>query len=74
MKHDKNRRQFLKQASLAGLGFWVAGGLKAADSKSPNEKLNLSQLWTGIEIFGRFFELFARKGAKRSTLRPARSA
>ncbi|HXA80884.1 MAG TPA: Gfo/Idh/MocA family oxidoreductase, partial [Opitutaceae bacterium] len=47
MKHDKNRRQFLKQASLAGLGFWVAGGLRAADSKSPNEKLNVAVIGAG---------------------------
>lgn len=26
---------------------------------SPNEKLDLQQLWDGIEIFGRFFELMA---------------
>ena len=47
MKHDKNRRQFLKQASLAGLGFWVAGGLTAAASKSPNEKLNVAVIGAG---------------------------
>ena len=29
----------------------------------PTRKLDLAQLWTGIEIFGRFFELFAEKGA-----------
>jgi acetylornithine deacetylase/succinyl-diaminopimelate desuccinylase-like protein len=30
---------------------------------SPNEKLDLAQLWSGIEIFGRFFEMFAQHGA-----------
>ena len=29
---------------------------------SPNEKLDLAQLWTGIRVFGRFFELFAERG------------
>ena len=29
---------------------------------SPNEKLDLGQLWTGIRVFGRFFELFAQRG------------
>jgi hypothetical protein len=38
-------------------------GLPDDGLHSPNEKLDLGQLWTGIEIFGRFFELFAEKGA-----------
>ena len=29
---------------------------------SPNEKLDLGQLWTGIRVFARFFELFAQRG------------
>jgi acetylornithine deacetylase/succinyl-diaminopimelate desuccinylase-like protein len=29
---------------------------------SPNEKIDLQQLWDGIEVFGRFFELFAASG------------
>jgi acetylornithine deacetylase/succinyl-diaminopimelate desuccinylase-like protein len=37
-------------------------GLPDDGLHSPNEKLNLDQLWTGIEIFGRFYELFAEKG------------
>jgi hypothetical protein len=37
-------------------------GLPDDGLHSPNEKLTLSQLWKGIEIFGRFFELFAEKG------------
>jgi acetylornithine deacetylase/succinyl-diaminopimelate desuccinylase-like protein len=37
-------------------------GLPDDGLHSPNEKLDLSQLWSGIEIFGRFFELFAEKG------------
>ena len=31
---------------------------------SPNEKLDLAQLWTGIRVFGRFFELFAERGGR----------
>ena len=38
-------------------------GLPDDGLHSPNEKLSLDQLWDGIEIFGRFFELFAEKGA-----------
>jgi acetylornithine deacetylase/succinyl-diaminopimelate desuccinylase-like protein len=37
-------------------------GLPDDGLHSPNEKLDLKQLWNGIEIFGRFFELFAEKG------------
>lgn len=44
-------------------------GLPDDGLHSPNEKLDLRQLWKGIEIFGRFFELFAERGG--STLRPA---
>jgi acetylornithine deacetylase/succinyl-diaminopimelate desuccinylase-like protein len=49
-------------------------GLPDDGLHSPNEKLNLDQLWSGIEIFGRFFELFAERKTGRPTLRPARSA
>ena len=37
-------------------------GLPDDGLHSPNEKLDLAQLWSGIEIFGRFFELFAARG------------
>ena len=49
-------------------------GLPDDGLHSPNEKLNLEQLWSGIEIFGRFFELFAKAGAGEATPRPVRSA
>jgi hypothetical protein len=35
------RRRFLESTALAGAGFWVAGRAAAAESKSPNEKLNI---------------------------------
>src|SRR5438132_13043882 len=47
MSRQSNRRQFLKQASLAGFGFWVAGGLMRADSRSANEKLNIACIGVG---------------------------
>ena len=37
-------------------------GLPDDGLHSPNEKLDVSQLLSGIQIFGRFFELFAEKG------------
>jgi predicted dehydrogenase len=47
MGRRSNRREFLKQTSLAGVGFWVAGGVTLADSKSPNEKLNFACIGVG---------------------------
>jgi amidohydrolase len=38
-------------------------GLPDDGLHSPNEKLDLAQLWSGIEIFGRFLEMFAEQGA-----------
>jgi predicted dehydrogenase len=46
MIRRSSRRDFLKQ-SAAGLGFWVAGGLARADSKSSNEKLNVACIGVG---------------------------
>jgi predicted dehydrogenase len=42
MSGRTNRRQFIQQTGLAGVGFWVAGGLTRGFSKSPNEKLNIA--------------------------------
>jgi acetylornithine deacetylase/succinyl-diaminopimelate desuccinylase-like protein len=36
-------------------------GLPDDGLHSPNEKLDLDQLWNGIRIFGEFFELLAAK-------------
>jgi predicted dehydrogenase len=47
MSRRTNRRQFIQQTSLAGLGFWVAGGLTPAFSRSPNEKLNIAGIGVG---------------------------
>ena len=47
MSRRTNRRQFIQQTGLAGLGFWVAGGLTPALSRSPNEKLNIAGIGVG---------------------------
>ncbi|MHB1422263.1 MAG: Gfo/Idh/MocA family protein [Gemmataceae bacterium] len=47
MSRRTNRRQFIQQTGLAGLGFWVAGGLTAAISRSPNEKLSIAGIGVG---------------------------
>jgi len=42
---------------------------------SPNEKLELDQLWTGIAVFGRFFELLGqREGQRRAEAEPTEEA
>jgi acetylornithine deacetylase/succinyl-diaminopimelate desuccinylase-like protein len=38
-------------------------GLPDDGLHSPNEKVDLQQIWDGIEVFGKFFEMFAEKGA-----------
>jgi len=45
----RNRRQFLRDTGLAGVGFWVAGGLSLADDKkdSPNGRLNIACIGVG---------------------------
>jgi len=47
MSRQTHRRQFLRETALAGAGFWVAGGLTQAESKSPNEKLNIACIGVG---------------------------
>ena len=52
------------ELGLTGAPVLLTGiGLPDDGLHSPNEKLDLAQLWSGIEIFGRFFELFAEKSA-----------
>jgi acetylornithine deacetylase/succinyl-diaminopimelate desuccinylase-like protein len=44
---------------IAGAPVILSGlGLPDDGLHSPNEKLTLSQLWEGVAVFGRFFELF----------------
>jgi acetylornithine deacetylase/succinyl-diaminopimelate desuccinylase-like protein len=46
------------QLGLAGAPVLLTGiGLPDDGLHSPNEKLDLAQLWEGIEVFGRYFEL-----------------
>ena len=48
---------------MAGARVILTGiGLPDDGLHSPNEKLDLAQLWSGIRVFGRFFELFAERG------------
>jgi amidohydrolase len=53
------------QLGMSGAPVILTGiGLPDDGLHSPNEKLDLEQLWSGVEIFGRFFELFGEKGGK----------
>jgi len=49
MGRRNSRRDFLKQSSLASVGFWVAGGLTAADNKKTSvlERVNIACIGVG---------------------------
>ena len=42
-----NRRKFLQASAAASLSYWVAGGIKAAESRSPNERIQLGCIGVG---------------------------
>jgi len=47
MSHRTNRRTFLQTTAATGIGFWVAGGAGAQDSKSPNERVAMASIGLG---------------------------
>ena len=47
MPRRPTRRRFLKTAALTGVGYWVAGGVRAAESKSPNERVQFACIGVG---------------------------
>jgi predicted dehydrogenase len=44
MGYQSNRRQFLQTAAATGIGYWVAGGVQARESKSPNEQIAMASI------------------------------
>jgi acetylornithine deacetylase/succinyl-diaminopimelate desuccinylase-like protein len=65
----------IPELGLAGAPVILTGiGLPDDGLHSPNEKLDLDQLWSGIDIFSGFLELFAEAGAGAPTPRRAKSA
>ena len=42
-----NRRSFMQASAAAGFGYWVAGGLQAAESTSPNEQIQVACVGVG---------------------------
>jgi predicted dehydrogenase len=47
MSSRSNRRKFLQQTGLAGVGYWIAGSSLLAQSRSPNEKLHIGIIGAG---------------------------
>ncbi|MBS0207357.1 MAG: Gfo/Idh/MocA family oxidoreductase [Planctomycetes bacterium] len=47
MARQRTRRSFMKESGLAGVGFWVAAGLQAQQSKSPNERVQVACIGVG---------------------------
>jgi len=47
MPSHANRRQFLKTTAATGIGYWVAGGVRAAESNSPNERIAMASVGIG---------------------------
>ncbi|HVX11673.1 MAG TPA: Gfo/Idh/MocA family oxidoreductase [Pirellulales bacterium] len=47
MPRQSSRRQFMQTTAATGVGFWVAAGLHAEESKSPNEKIRFACVGIG---------------------------
>jgi predicted dehydrogenase len=60
-----DRRKFLQTSAAAGLGYWVAGGVQAAESRSPNEQIQVGCIGVGgkgksdCENASRFGKIYA---------------
>src|SRR5215213_4862012 len=60
-----NRRKFLQTTAVTGLGYWVAGGVEAAVSKSPNDQIQLGCIGVGgkgqsdVQNNSKFGKIFA---------------
>jgi len=47
MSLRNDRRQFLQTSASVGIGYWLAGGVQAAQSKSPNERIAMASIGIG---------------------------
>ena len=47
MSQGSSRRDFVKAATVAGVGFWVAGGVSAKESTAAIEEVNLACVGVG---------------------------
>ena len=61
MADRSNRRQFLQTTAATGIGFWVAGGIQAKESHSPNGRIAMASIGVG----GKGSERLCRRGELR---------
>ena len=47
MLNRTTRREFIATTAATGMGFWVAGGVQAKESKSPNERIRMASIGVG---------------------------
>jgi predicted dehydrogenase len=47
MSLQTDRRAFLQASALAGVGYWITGALEAAESNSPNERIQVASIGVG---------------------------
>lgn len=47
MSRETTRRRFLQTTAAVGVGYWVAGGAQAQESKSPNERIAMASIGIG---------------------------
>ncbi|GAB6164191.1 Gfo/Idh/MocA family oxidoreductase [Thermostilla marina] len=47
MAFKTSRRRFVQTTAAVGIGYWVAGGVKAKESTSPNEQLQFASIGVG---------------------------
>lgn len=74
MRKRSTRRQFLQNTAASGLGFWVAGGVHATESTSPNEKIQIASFGiqgkglSDIRCASRYGKIYAVCDVDRSFL------
>jgi predicted dehydrogenase len=74
MSHTTDRRRFLQSTAAAGLGYWVAGGVEAAESRSPNEQVQVACIGVGgkgksdVDNMSKFGKIFALCDVDSTTL------
>ena len=74
MSFITNRRGFLQTTAIAGLGYWVAGGVEAAESHSPNGRIQVGCIGVGgkgqsdVQNMSKFGKIFALCDVDATTL------
>jgi predicted dehydrogenase len=80
MSVTTNRRRFLQSTAAASLGYWAVGGIQAAESKSPNEKIQLGCIGVGgkgksdVQNVSKFGQIYALCDVDSATLEGMTSA